>query len=148
MHIKTDMINVLCICVSCNFWSRIAWFPWPWIRTMKWHFRQWNFSFSFPSESCLPWFSKHLPYTYIFFFGRSSLLSPQIHRWCTDSWGLQTALSVCLLITAPPCGHCRRVGLLKVFKSELFETKQMMFVFTKQHTWKLISGKGSSTFKR
>lgn len=39
---------------SCNFWSRIAWFPWPWIRTMKWHCRQWNSSFSFPSESiCL-----------------------------------------------------------------------------------------------
>lgn len=38
----------------CNFRSRIAWSPWPWIKTMKWLCRPWNFSLSFPSESfCL-----------------------------------------------------------------------------------------------
>lgn len=123
-HIQTDMTNVLCICgfMYRNFCSRIAWFPWLWTRTMKWHCRQWSFSFSFPSQSfCLDFQSiLHI----IFFWQELTFLTPQIHWWRADSWRLQTALSVCLLITASPCGQCGRVGLLEVFKSELFEANK------------------------
>lgn len=70
----------------------------------------------------LSWFSKHPPY--IFFWQELTFLTPQIHWWRADSWRLQTALSVCLLITASPCGQCGRVGLLKVFKSEVFEANK------------------------
>lgn len=110
---------------SCHFWSRTAWFPWPWIRTMKWHCRRWNFLFSFPSESFCLHFQSIFPI--IVFWQELTSSSPQVHWRRPVSGGLQTALSVCLLVTAPPCGHRRRVGLLQVLKSESLKANDVCF---------------------
>ena len=59
-------------------------------------------------------------------------VTPQIIWWCSQSRGLQAAPPVCLLITAPSCGHCRRAAPLKVHCPSCTKNMQTKNVKNKQ----------------
>lgn len=122
VHIKTDVTNVLCICVFMQFLFQDRMISMTLDRDNEVALQTMKLLILISKWALLSWFSKHP----LDNFSWQELTShtPQIHWWRAHSWRLQTALSVCLLVTAPPCGQCGRVGVLKVFKSELFEANK------------------------
>lgn len=122
----------VCVCiiimnVNACLCCRTGWSPWPWIRTMRWRCRPWNCWCSSPSESltCLC-FLFHSCYHYLLFSFASTVSTLlQDMWWCAQSRGLQAAVPVCLLFTAPSRSHCRRTALLKVSLTANGESKQV-----------------------